>query len=367
MLQDAGRYAVSGPLDTGAVRIAATIGDGRVVSAAVRSDRPRGLATVLARHAPAAVPDLARRLFALCGMSQSVAAALALRMAGASVDAPPLDTAMRLLAAERIAEHLQATFIGWGTAVPPDRAEAASIPRALAAMRGTVFRSDALAEALDTLGFSDTIRDGSWADRLLMHARKDGADPAVPDPLVAADDAAVLAALDGAGEAFAAAPYLPGRRPETGAAARAAARGIRAALPAERLSARFAEIIEAARFLYGTSQLVPADWITMGQLELGVGSCAVETPRGRLHHLVRLDSHGTIARYLILAPTEWNFAGDGPFATALRSLRIVEIAAARPAIERLASLYDPCVACVVGVHQRTAGDDRSRAAEVESA
>lgn len=343
-----------GRIDAGVVRIAADVRDRRVVAATVSSDRPRGLAAALARHPPGAIPDLARQLFALCGISHAVAATQALSMAGAGIDRPSPQTATRFLAAERIAAHLQATFIGWSTAVPTTIAETAALSRALAATRSPAVDVDGLAVALGALGMASRPWFGSWAHRLLI-AANDDTGAGRPDALGAADDDAVLAALDGYGEAFAAAPWLSGRRPETGPAARAALRGLHMDSPAERLRARLDEIGEAARILAGVTQPDPADWFVAGRLAPGIGFGAVETPRGRLHHLVQLRPAGDVERYLILAPTEWNFAADGPFVAALQDLRI-GTGAARPAIERLASLYDPCVGCDIKLHEVVARD-----------
>ena len=352
---------MQGRIDAGVVRIAADVTDQRVVAGTVFSDRPRGLAAALARHPPAAIPDLAQRLFALCGMSHSVAATRALSMAGAPIAVPSLETTTRLLAAERIGAHLQATFMGWNATVPTTAPETAALSHALALTRALDIEGDALVGALATLGISARPSTGSWADRLLAEAGNDGSGQGAPDALTAADDAQVLAALDRHEEAFAAAPRLAGRRPETGAAARAARRGRPANSAAERLGARLGEIAEAAQAIAGTGRPDPAEWIFAGSLGPGIGFCAVETPRGRLHHLARLGAGGAVERYLILAPTEWNFAADGPFAAALQNLRI-ESGAAKPAIERLASLYDPCVGCAIEVrelHEAARPDDKT--------
>ncbi|MDC7986998.1 nickel-dependent hydrogenase large subunit, partial [Rhodoplanes sp. TEM] len=98
--------------------------------------------------------------------------------------------------------------------------------------------------------------------------------------------------------------------------------------------------------------------VTAGRLDTGTGFAAVETPRGRLHHLAALDRSDRVARYLILAPTEWNFAAGGPCAAALAG---IEIGPGDPSgtIRRLASLFDPCVECRVEVRGTAGGaDDR---------
>ncbi|HEY0328475.1 MAG TPA: nickel-dependent hydrogenase large subunit [Rhodopseudomonas sp.] len=340
----------------GLVRITADVADGRVVARTVRSDRPRGLAAAIARHPPSAIPDLARRLFALCGTSHWLAAINALVMAGAAMQAPSPATALRMLAAERIVAHLQATFIDWGNRVRLTAPEAAALAAALTAAKGSHVNGEVLLDAVTALGMATRDRpksaSGCWVERLLIAAGNDAIAQPAFDVLTAGDDEQLLAALDDQEESFAAAPWLPGRRPETGPAARAALRGLRAASPAERLCARLAEVAEAADLIAGTQPPDPAEWLSTAGLGPRVGFCAVETPRGRLHHLVRLDPQGAVQRYLILAPTEWNFAADGPFAAALNHFRVGDDHdAARASIARLASLYDPCVGCAIEVRQ----------------
>lgn len=347
--------------DAGRVIVSAALAGGRVVSAAVRSDRPRGLAAALAGRPPAEIPEVVRRLFALCGMSQATAATHALRMAGAALAGPDSSAERDALVAERLVEHLRATAIGWSAAVPLLASERPALPAALSAAATAPVSSAALAAALDQLGFCDGRagdragwRLGSWADRLLgfVAAGPSLSDPA-PDPLSGADDAAVLAALDRDGEAYAARPCLPGRRPQTGPAARAALAGVPVDDAAARLSARFAEIAAAAAHFCGGHRLEHDALVTAGRLAERTGWAAVETPRGRLYHLVALDGAGRVARYLILAPTEWNFAAQGPCATALVGAEIGTDAVAQATVEltiaRLASLYDPCVECRVEI------------------
>ncbi|MDF3809529.1 MULTISPECIES: nickel-dependent hydrogenase large subunit [Rhodopseudomonas] len=340
-------------IDAGAVRVAVDVAGGRVVARTVRSDRPRGLASTLTRHPPAAIPDLVRRIFALCGTSHAIAAANALVMAGAAIAAPPAQTAVRQLAAERITAHLQATFMGWSATVPLTALEAAALSRALVATRAMGSDGEAMIAALDALGLSADRRVGSWADRLLGAADgQDGDRLRTLDALGAVDDHRVLAMLERQGETFAASPWLRGRRPETGPAARAALRGFRAVSSAQRLGARLNEIAEAAFVMTG-AQADPDEWLVAGRCDPGTGYCAVETPRGRLYHLAQLGPDGAVQRFLIVAPTEWNFACDGPFALALDQLRVKD-ADPRAAIARLAMLYDPCVGCDVELRQTPA-------------
>ncbi|RAI37584.1 hypothetical protein CH338_15580, partial [Rhodoplanes elegans] len=189
-------------LDAGHVTVAATIVAGRIASVSVTSTRPRGLASMFVGRAPAEIPTMARRLFALCGMAQATAARQALRAAGAAIDCPDAEAERDALIAERIAEHLRATVIGWAAAVPLTPTERPVVPAALAAVSGARINASALPPALAALGLAGPRPPGSWADRLLRFA---GSLPRLsappPDPLRAADDAAVVTALDRGGDA----------------------------------------------------------------------------------------------------------------------------------------------------------------------
>ncbi|RAI42899.1 hypothetical protein CH341_17030, partial [Rhodoplanes roseus] len=209
------RPGAAARFDPGRVVVSAGIADGRIVSAAVRSERPRGLSAALAGHPPSEIPDLARRLFALCGLSQATAARYALRAAGAVVPGPAVEAESDALVCERLVEHLRATVMGWSGPVPLSAVERAAVPAALSLAAAPRLDPEALHGSLARLGLADRMAAaGSWAERLLAFAAGlPRLSDRPPDPLSPNDDAAVVAALDRDGDAFAACPCLPGRRP----------------------------------------------------------------------------------------------------------------------------------------------------------
>ncbi len=77
----------------------------------------------------------------------------------------------------------------------------------------------------------------------------------------------------------------------------------------------------------------------------GNGLGMVDAARGCLVHRVEVKD-SKIARYQILAPTEWNFHQEGPFVKGLKGASAKGIDALCP---MLVSALDPCVACVVDV------------------
>lgn len=76
----------------------------------------------------------------------------------------------------------------------------------------------------------------------------------------------------------------------------------------------------------------------------------VETARGLLLHQVELEGE-SVARYRILAPTEWNFHPDGPLKRELGKLTAGDEASLRQQAELSVLALDPCVAFEVGVQR----------------
>ena len=299
---------------------------------------------------------LAGRLFSLCPVSQSLAA----RMAGEAALGVRIDATARRdwalgLVCERLGEMLRASLLDWPGAAPVPE-DVGCLRDALKALRAAPAAGAAVLPGLHaaTEGLGLGGADGkSFFDRQIAEARDDESQvvmaPRAPDFLAAGDDAEIFAAmiLD---RGFSRAPTLPGRCPETGASAR---RGCTGSL-ADRLEARRDDMTAA---LDTIEQLLrggepPQDALTaMGGN--GRGFAAVDSARGRLYHSVQLDEAGRIADYRIVAPTEWNFHHEGPFARALRAARIDAGAEAKRRIERLAFVFDPCIRAIAEIVDET--------------
>lgn len=112
-----------------------------------------------------------------------------------------------------------------------------------------------------------------------------------------------------------------------------------------RLEARWQELqdIAAAPALALDASHDPL--LSSGAQHLGEGKAIAwcEMARGLLLHWVQLDSHGAVAQYRVLAPTEWNFHPQGALAEALTARAPTDHAAA----QTLAAAFDPCVECSV--------------------
>jgi hypothetical protein len=282
------------------------------------------------------------------------------------------------LLAERLGEHLRSIFVGpTGTPAGEVSREAlADLRVVLAATRELTAAADAPIEAGRRAAAIDRARRGcerlglaldghgrpwwpvgSWADGVVRRVGAESGDEfRAADALTARDDAAVIAALAADPVGFAALPRLGERRPETGPFARAMLRSGGGVFDGRgRLEARFGEIVRAGRKLEAGAEARRrelGDWVSAAALDAHTGYAAVESPRGRLHHLVRLDPAGRVAAYAILAPTEWNFGADGPFVATIRANRVTADEAGRARVERIAAAFDPCVGFAVTVEER---------------
>ncbi len=354
--------------DPGAIIIEIELAGDRVRTARVVSTRPTGHRRLFDGRTAAEAPVLSRRLFALCAKAQAAASAEAVA-AAAGVRRPDalrtVDTVGVL--AERVAESLRASVLGWpwGEVGSPPRSAAAPLRDAMAAASLLIAATDAdlanpaplsaaaarLAAAAEALGAADEMgTPPAPGSAFAVLAAQCAGEPFLaagpPDALTPADDGAVVTALRSDPDGFAARPALAGRRPETGAFARFWRESAPEDAFAARLAARRRDIRDTLAALCRTIAGVadPDGTLTGGPAGERSGYGAVECARGRLYHSAELDLDGRIVTYAVLAPTEWNFHGDGPYVEALVGARLGEGEAARLAAARLAALIDPCVA-----------------------
>lgn len=75
----------------------------------------------------------------------------------------------------------------------------------------------------------------------------------------------------------------------------------------------------------------------------GTGLAQIDMARGRLIHRVELVQ-GRVARYQVVAPTEWNFHPAGPLARGLIGLPSTDAETLADQARWLVVALDPCVA-----------------------
>lgn len=312
--------------DAGRIVVEYSVNEGVVTEASVRSVRPVSLASHFAGRPIEQTIEAVGLVNAVCGVSHAAALTFAAATAGNRTIAPEEAERWQVrLAAERIAEHLRELARLAPVAAFPVVRDALEVVRK-AARTGLAGDESRVISAAFGLA-------PDWLPTLPKH-------PSSPDPLTESDDAAVIAALE-ADASFASLPTLQGRHPETGPQVRL---GWSAAEPGTTDTARLVEAEEALGILLNGAHGNAAfrNWLTASRTQNHTGYASVESPRGRLYYFVVVQGDGRLRDARVVAPTEWNFHPDGPFARALAGFRPEGDAAT--AIARLAAQFSPCVA-----------------------
>lgn len=368
---------------------------GRIDAVLVGGRRMLGAARVLegrpVESALAALPAL----FRLCGATQSVAGMRAVEAACGGGPGPAGRAARALVVdAEALEQTLWRILLDWPRSVGAAGDEAAlkGFRQQLGALQrgafadaqwcrpgGTAVNTDALhlgdivesvagqttAILFGGVDPADALRDRRSFERwiadapsgaagvlrwVVAHDRVEfGAVETGPGAELDAGLVAERLATDDDG-AYSALPDLAGEVPQTGALTRFRdAALLRELLPTHgtglltQLAARLVEVTALVAALRGELHELAAE-AAPSELEgaTGRGLGSVDTARGRLFHWVDVRD-GRVARYRILAPTEWNFHPRGPLARALVGERAEDADAVRSAIALLVSAIDPCV------------------------
>ena len=335
-------------MDQGGLRLTFAWDGQRVIAADVASTRPQAARVLIGLPVQRAV-DLVPRLFSLCGQAQGVAARLAWAAARGEVpDGAALREDSRRVALEAIGEHLWRLLLDW----PPMSGLPARKDEFLMWRKRLLSISDeagarALGDALSR--WLDAAPPPQWAGVPATCA------PGALLPLLNADAWAQQLSRDEMHQNFAGQPVFAGAPAETGALARQAQYAGVARLLADgqhlaaRLAARYADLRFLASALLDPERLT--GWLDAAPLASGGGLARVETARGLLLHLIHVKD-GRVGRYVIVAPTEWNFHPQGAFVREITGCQAATAAAAELAARRLALALDPCVAYDVVINSQ---------------
>jgi hypothetical protein len=158
------------------------------------------------------------------------------------------------------------------------------------------------------------------------------------------DAATSLAYWPEINSSFASTPEFRGEPAQTGAICRQADHVlVRALQRAPFLQHWTARLSEWLRFAQADSRSLLGR-VSSVCIGLGHGRAAVETGRGTLLHEVNTAGE-RIERYVMVAPTEWNFHPQGPAWQWLHGARVGSTAEACELAKRVAEALDPCVPC----------------------
>lgn len=388
----------------GRLDIDLTCRSGPSASARIASRRPQGVTRMFRGRRPAEVASLVPLVFSVCGMAQGAAAATACERAlGIATSSETRRIREFLTLAETAREHLLRVVMDWprcmatapdpetlrhvmeldkrfrkalaggGTVFEPGAAmtcDIAAIETAVADLRGlleaVVFGEPAeIWLARSTLAnLEDWAQAGVLPAQLLLQQilRSDALQvgsvsiDAVPD----IDDVKLAGALFGEdAERFIALPTWEGRPRETTALSRQACHPLIQALGdghGHGIGARLiARLVELAGLPDRMTVLIEAGNTgsegdeAVDSCGEGVGIARSEAARGRLIHGVEIQ-HGLVERYLIVAPTEWNFHPEGAAARSLALIAGSGRGDARGLADLMITAFDPCVEYSLAVH-----------------
>jgi hypothetical protein len=369
------------------VVLSATQGAGRLRHVAVASDRTTRAASCLVGRTPDEALKLVPLLFPICGMAQTAAGLGAIEQAmGVQVDTPQRVARDLLVAGERAVNLAWRVVIDWAPLAgqKADPRMVAEVKRAVAKLPAALglegpwavvggVRLDPRVEDLQLIA--------RQIDRLLAVLFPEAADldvgPAdlqractkrgsVPARLVAESLDAEMRGFGGHDLPALGVPASHWFDARLGGVAGFGARPTRDGTPAEASAlgqAHHPRVVAVAdawgRHLAARLFAAAHDLVTLGDQLIalarwqqpatpsairpatsGAGTALAMTARGPLAHRVVL-AEGRIADWRTVAPTEWNFHPDGPYARALKAAPVVPdpLRAAR----LLAASFDPCV------------------------
>lgn len=355
--------------------------DGRVVRGLdIASTRPQASRLLVGRR-----PDHAARvvplLFTLCARAQEAAAFAALEAARA-IERDDAQNALhvRRVLIEAIQEHLWRLLLDWPTLCDQPALRDVFVPwhRRAELLLHAADPVDCHAFGSDLLALCDRellpLRLDEWGElaepqALLVACGRQGALSPTISALAAIDEGGATSAtitlmpdLSAAQlarclptvelERFAELPTLDGVPRETGALAQHRTVPLLDGLLASgrrllaRMIARIEALVVCARGLLDNTAAAPT--IDAHAAQGGIGVARVMTARGVLLHRVELDGE-RVARYTIVAPTEWNFHPCGTLAGEWEGRRFDSESGLLLTLRAAVLALDPCVAYRIGV------------------
>ncbi len=370
----------------GGITLGLTLKADRVATTEITSKRPLGASSALEGRPVNEVLRLLPNMFSICGTAQAHAGIEAIEAALDLHPADPQRAARRLLLlAETTGEHCWRSLMDWPPFLGEETGVAAlaAIKRPLGQITKALFPDGdwnrpgggRLVSGAPDLGplvrnIRDTLLGTAWETGVEAWAEAARTPPArlarhildqslagfgttCVKPLPRLDRSELnLRIVADEDRAFAAAPRWQGEVFHTGPLARQwktpIVAGIRERFGVGLLAFVIARLVELEAVLAEMELLISrlaADTGGGDTTGSGSGLGVVEAARGRLVHRVEV-ADGTVSRYRILAPTEWNFHPEGALVQGLQGAPAEDI---ETRARLLVAALDPCVTCRVEV------------------
>jgi len=375
----------------------------QVSNVSIRSGRPVDAVRVFVGREVTDVLQILPLLYSICGTAQAMACASACEQAlGVQVSAPQRRARDLLVMAETVREHLWRILLDWPSFAGRDAGEGS-----LAALTALPKRLHA---ALYPCNNAFQLGGGAVAaDRRALHACLEEAQALVETQVLdltldawcaIEDEAALLAWADGsdsiaavlvrqvavagwsdfgrcgitalpplapeslhdclqtvAADLFVRQPQWEGRQHETTPLVRQHDSALIASLQRtsgngllSRLVARLHELVVTLAGMRSFAEQLESDPGGYSpERRSGTGLAQIEAARGRLIHRVEV-ADGSVTRYQIVAPTEWNFHPRGLLAQALQGGRVEAADTLYQQAMLLVNAIDPCVDYRIRMH-----------------
>jgi len=333
----------------GQLHVSLSLSNNRVQGVDIQSTRPNGATEVFVGQSPSVVTSTLGMLFSLCGRAQTIAALMAVENAQGLHITPEHAAARTILRqAEMLSQTAMRICLDWPRLLGLDNQ--ASVVRAC------LGAETELENALFN-GATWKIPGGVGADLnvnsvkdLIHHLQEEVIAPVLNTGGLADDLRHTLTDLnlngfgkltdidlleDGALRRHWDTPTVQAARQTYGIAMCA------------RLEARLADLATLPiSMMDATTTLGPLIPSSDTAHENGAGQAWVDTARGSLTHTVTITD-GRVAAYTIAAPTDANFAPNGPVAMGLMDADATDLKALIRAAELHVLSVDPCVQCII--------------------
>lgn len=329
----------------GTMRIELGIRDGFIRDVTVSSRRPQ-ISSLLVGQSCSGALQFIPMIYSVCRRAQRAAAQAAMNAAGGARGAAEID---REVAAEAARELGLSVLTGEAKEFLPSALRSLTIRAHLQSLLEGPLLGCPIAEWLSMASGAHAQRwarvtDAALAREYLRRMTLTEVHDGAPQRLPALDACSSLEHWPVIDARFAAEPVYNGEPAQSGPICRAADHPLVCDLHAQPLLQHWiARLVDWVRFACGDADAILGR-VSAASARPGHGRSTVETARGMLMHDVEITAD-RVERYVMVAPTEWNFHPQGAARRWLQALPVNSMAQALDITQRVAEALDPCVRC----------------------